>query len=94
MNEAFSAIADETRRRILRLLREGDLTAGEIASQFDMTWPSISHHLKVLRQAKLVRADRQGQERIYSLNTTVIQEFLTDVLGLLGEKEVDDGTQT
>lgn len=90
MNEAFNAIGDETRREILRLLRDGDLTAGQIADQFDISWPSISHHLRVLRQAKLVRADRRGQEWIYSLNTTVIQEFLAAVVGLLGEKEWGD----
>lgn len=87
MNEAFKAIADETRRDILRLLREGDLTAGEIAAQFDMSWPSITHHLNTLRQAGLIQVEPKGQERVYSLNTTVLQEFLTTVLELLGEEE-------
>lgn len=93
MNEAFKAIGDRTRREILRLLRdEVDLTAGEIAAQFDMSWPSISHHLKVLRQADLVLAERRGQEWVYSLNTTVVQEFMASVLELLGHRGDDDET--
>lgn len=90
MNEAFKAIASGTRRRILRLLQEEDMTAGEIAAKFDMSWPSISHHLKVLRHAKLVLAERHGKEWIYSLNTTVIQEFLADFLALFGEGQDED----
>ncbi|MFP3853252.1 MAG: autorepressor SdpR family transcription factor [Anaerolineales bacterium] len=85
MNEAYKAIADRTRRRILRLLRERDMPAGEIAAEFDISWPSISHHLKVLRQANLVLVDRQGQELIYSLNTTVLHDLVAEFLGLLGE---------
>lgn len=93
MNEAFKAISDRTRREILRLLRdEVELTAGEIAAQFDMSWPSISHHLKVLRQAELVLAERRGQEWVYSLNTTVVQEFMATVLELLGDRGDDDET--
>ena len=90
MNEAYKAVADETRREILRLLREDNLTAGEIAAQFDISWPSISHHLKVLRQAELVLVERQGQELVYSLNTTVVQEFMATVLALLGEVRDED----
>lgn len=85
MNEAYKALADRSRRRILRMLRNGDMAAGEIADQFDISWPSISHHLKVLRQADLVLVERQGQERYYSLNTTVLQDLVTEFLGLVGE---------
>ncbi|WP_212775060.1 autorepressor SdpR family transcription factor [Polycladomyces abyssicola] len=76
MNETFKALADPTRRQILRLLRKGDLTAGEIAEHFNMTKPSISHHLNLLKQARLVMSERQGQYIVYSLNTTVVQEVL------------------
>lgn len=76
MNETFKALADPTRRKIIRLLRERDLTAGEIAEHFNMTKPSISHHLSSLKQAKLVLDERQGQNIIYSLNTTVVQEVI------------------
>jgi DNA-binding transcriptional ArsR family regulator len=76
MNTLFKALNDPTRRQILDLLREGDLNAGEIAERFDMTKPSISHHLDLLRQAGLVEATKQGQFINYSLNTTVLDELL------------------
>ena len=76
MNNLFKALNDPTRRQILDLLREGDLNAGEIAERFDMTKPSISHHLDLLRQAGLVESVKQGQFIMYSLNTTVLDELL------------------
>lgn len=76
MNLPFKALADPTRRKIIMLLREGDLTAGEIAEHFDMTKPSISHHLNLLKQADLVTDERKGQNIYYSLNTTVFQELI------------------
>lgn len=85
MNQVFKAISDPTRRSILSLLKEEDLTAGEIAEQFEMTWPSVSHHLNVLRTAGLVLVEKRGQERIYSLNATVVHELLAEVLDMFGE---------
>lgn len=76
MNTVFKALSDPTRRRILDMLRSGDLNAGEIAERFDLTWPSVSHHLAVLRQAGLVAAERHGQHIAYSLNTTVLQDAM------------------
>ncbi len=76
MNIIFKALNDPTRRDILELLREKDRTAGEIAEQFNMSWPSISHHLDLLKQAKLVIAEKNGQYISYSLNTTVVDEIL------------------
>jgi DNA-binding transcriptional ArsR family regulator len=76
MNNLFKALNDSTRRQILDLLREGDLNAGDIAERFDMTKPSISHHLDLLRQAGLVEATKQGQFINYSLNTTVLDDLL------------------
>ena len=64
--EAFKALADPTRRHILELLRTKDLTAGEIAEHFDMTKPSLSHHLNTLKTAGLVDAERDGQNIIYN----------------------------
>ena len=86
MNEAYKAIADPTRRQILRILRAGDLPAGEIADQFDISWPSISHHLKVLRQADLVLVEREGQTLYYSLNTTVLHDLIAEFMNLVGEE--------
>ncbi|WP_172798799.1 autorepressor SdpR family transcription factor [Paenibacillus sp. FJAT-26967] len=76
MNDTFKALSDPTRRQILKLLKAGDLSAGEIADHFQMSKPSISHHLNVMKQAKLVLDERKGQSIIYSLNTTVIQDTL------------------
>lgn len=75
--EAFKALADPTRRRILELLRSADLTAGELADHFDMTKPSISHHLNTLKAAGLVDAEREGQSIVYSLNTSVLQDLMS-----------------
>ncbi|RNB53740.1 ArsR family transcriptional regulator [Brevibacillus gelatini] len=76
MNQAFKALSDPTRRKILDLLREKDRTAGEIAEHFQMTKPSISHHLNLLKQAEMVFDERKGQNIYYSLNTTVFQDLL------------------
>ena len=72
----FKALGDPTRREILDLLRNKDLSAGEIAEGFDMTKASISHHLNLLKQAGLVRVHRDGQHQIYTLHTTVFQEAM------------------
>lgn len=89
-NNAFKALSDPTRRKILQLLKEKDLTAGEIADSFHISKPSISHHLNLLKQANLVIDERQGQNIIYSLNTTVFQELLGFFLNFIDKEEVDD----
>ncbi|MCM3618511.1 autorepressor SdpR family transcription factor [Sutcliffiella horikoshii] len=76
MNGLFKALSDENRRKILDLLKEGDLTAGEIAEHFDMSKAGISQHLSVLKNADLVYAVKRGQYVYYSLNATVFQEVL------------------
>ena len=77
MNSIFKALNDPTRREILKLLRKRDMTAGEIADAFNITKPSISHHLDLLKQANLVVAEKQGQFIYYSLNTTVIDDIMS-----------------
>jgi DNA-binding transcriptional ArsR family regulator len=77
LNEAFKAPADPTRRKILGLLKERDMTAGEIADHFNMTKPSISQHLKLLKNANLIQDEKKGQFIIYSLHTTVFQELIS-----------------
>ena len=75
--DIFKALGDPTRRQILELLaKEGDLTAGEIASRFAISAPSISHHLSVLKGANFVLGTRKRQTIVYSLNTTVFQELV------------------
>ena len=76
MNKIFKALNDDTRREILRLLREKDLTAGEIADHFQISKPSISHHLDLLKQANLVIPERRGQFISYSINVTVLDELM------------------
>ncbi len=86
MNTIFKALNDETRREILELLRKSDLTAGEIADHFNISKPSISHHLDLLKQADLVTSDKQGQFIIYSLNTSIVDDILQWLLTLKTQK--------
>lgn len=76
MNIIFKALNDSTRREILELLREKDMTAGEIVEKFHISGPSISHHLDLLKQAKLVIPEKNGQFIYYSLNTTVVDDIV------------------
>ena len=76
MKKFFKAVGDPTRRDILDMLKEQDLTAGEIADAFHMTKPSISYHLDLLKQADLVTAEKNGQYVTYSLNTSVLDEVI------------------
>lgn len=85
MNAVFKALNDPTRREILDLLREQDMTAGEIADRFDMTKPSISHHLSLLKQAELVIDIRNGQHIVYSINATVLDEVLQWLFRISGK---------
>ncbi len=84
MQEAYKAIADPTRRRILRYLRGGERTAGDLAEYVGIGRTALSHHLTVLKLADLVRVERCGQFQVYSLNTTVFQDLLTEIMGWLG----------
>jgi|SRR6478672_6725976 ArsR family transcriptional regulator len=78
---AFRALADETRRSILELLRDGPKTSGQIAARFQSSWPTISRHLAVLRAAGLVVTERQGQEIYYELNTSVFEDLVHHLMG-------------
>jgi ArsR family transcriptional regulator len=76
MNTLFKALNDQTRRDILELLKDKDMTAGDIADKFEISKPSISHHLDLLRQAGLVVSVKEGQFIYYSISTTVMDEML------------------
>ena len=80
-NAVFRALADQTRRDILDLLRRGPRTSGQIADDFHSSWPTISRHLAILRDAGLVIAERQGQEIFYELNTSVFQDVIQHLVG-------------
>ena len=84
MNEVFKALSDPTRREVLRILSHGERTAGELAEPFAMTKPSMSHHFAVLKEAELIRSRREGQQIVYSLNTTVAEDVLTRLWDLFG----------
>ena len=90
MQETSKALSDPTRREILELLKEKRLTAGEIASHFQMTNATVSHHLAVLRKADLISDDRDGKFIYYELNMSVFSEVLGWALGFIKEKESGD----
>ena len=90
MQETCKALSDPTRREILELLKEKRLTAGEIASHFQMTNATVSHHLAVLRKADLISDDRDGKFIYYELNMSVFSEVLGWALGFIKEKESGD----
>jgi DNA-binding transcriptional ArsR family regulator len=87
VNALFKALNDNTRREILELLREKDLTAGEIADQFYISKPSISHHLDILKQAGLAESTKEGQFVYYTLNTTVMDEIIKWMMQLNAPKK-------
>ncbi|MEG1024184.1 autorepressor SdpR family transcription factor [Flavobacterium plurextorum] len=80
MNDIFKALNDATRREILELLRQKDMSAGEIADAFNISKPSISHHLDILRRADLITSEKKGQFIIYSINTTIMEDVLQWIL--------------
>ena len=84
--EVFKAMADPTRRAILKRLQSGALSAGEIGEAFDITPASLSHHFNVLKQADLVRTERRGQYIVYSLNSTVFEDLARMLMDLFPSK--------
>jgi len=82
MDGVFKALADPTRREILRILNRGEMAAGEIAAHFPISGPSMSHHFNVLKQAGLIRSRRDGQQILYALDTTVVQDLIAALLNL------------
>lgn len=85
MNNLFKALNDPTRRKILQLLQDRDMSAGEISDNFEISKPSISHHLDILKQARLVSSRREGQFIRYSINTTVVEEAANWFLKILNK---------
>ncbi len=91
MNDVFRALADPSRREILRLLRGGPKTSGEIAKHFPAAWPTISRHLGVLREAELILSERHGQQIVYELNTTVFAEVVEHLMEWLRPDDAAGG---
>ncbi len=84
MNNIFKALSDPTRRQILELLKEQSLNAGEIAEYFNITKPSISHHLSILKNSQLIIDERHGQNIVYSLNSTIFQDVIKWFYDMMG----------
>lgn len=83
--ETFKALSDPARRRILELLKDGRLSAGDISRHFDMTQATVSYHLKILKQADLIREKREKNFIFYELNLTVLEEIMVWLSDLKGE---------
>jgi ArsR family transcriptional regulator, arsenate/arsenite/antimonite-responsive transcriptional repressor len=79
---AFQALADPTRRAILKLLRGGSRTAGQIAEEFDLTKPTLSHHFRVLEAAGLVRSEKRGTSVVFTLQSNVLEDLAAEILDL------------
>lgn len=82
MNEVFQALSDPTRREILRLLRRGDMTAGEIAEHFSLAKSTLSGHFRLLKHAGLIVSEKAGNRVVYSLNLSAFEEMLSALLDL------------
>lgn len=86
----FKALSDPTRRRILELLRSGEMSAGELTDQFGTTGATVSHHLSVLKEAGLVSAEQRGKFIYYQLDTSVMEDLMAWVSGLMGGKDDEE----
>lgn len=89
-SNVYKALADPTRRRVLQLLRERDMSAGELAEHFDSAWPTLSRHFAILREADLIQGEKRGASIIYSLNVSVLEEAL---LGMMDMFQIDRGSE-
>lgn len=86
MKDVWNAMAEPTRREILTMLQSGEMTAGEIADRFEISNATVSHHLKILREAGLITSEKEKQTITYKLNTTVFQDFLKGIAAVFGMK--------
>ena len=89
-NSVFKALAHPARRQVLAILRKGPRLAGELADEFEASWPTMSRHLAVLKDADLITAERQWNQILYRVNTSVLEDAASALLGLLGRDNGDD----
>lgn len=87
LQETMKALSDPTRRRILELLKKGPMSAGDLGKEFDMTGATMSHHLAILKKAGLVHAEKKGTFLYYEINTTVMEDLLSWVVSVMGDKD-------
>ncbi len=86
-DKVFKALSDANRRKIIDLLKKREMTAGEIAENFNVSKPTISEHLKTLKNADLIQSEKSGQFITYFLNTSVLEDFLSYMITIFGKKE-------
>ncbi len=84
-DKVFKALSDANRRKIIDLLKKKEMTAGEIAQHFNISKPTISEHLKTLRNADLIESEKNGQFITYFLNTSVLEDFLSHMINIFGK---------
>jgi len=89
-NTVFKALGHPDRRQLLSLLREGPRHAGDLAQEFDASWPTMSRHLSVLKEAGLVTAERQGNSILYRINTSVLEDAAGALLSLISHEKGDE----
>ena len=94
LNSIYKALAHPTRRDVLAMLRQSPRLAGELADAFDMSWPSLSRHLSVLKEADLISAERQGTKLLYRVNTSVVEDAAAALLALAGAQTSDPQPDT
>jgi len=87
LNNTFSALSDPTRRKILELLKKKDMSVNEIAVNFDITLPSLSHHLTALKNSNLVTTNRRGQQIFYSLNLSAFEEIAKELYSFFNKSK-------
>ena len=88
--EVFKALGHPLRRQIMALLRQGPKSSGDLAEAFDAAWPTVTRHLNVLKEADLITAERRGTSIIYRSNTSVVEDAITSLMGLIGKDNGDD----
>jgi len=86
MSDVFAAMAHPARRKILKLLRDGAMSAGDLAAHFDLAKPTLSGHFAVLKNADLVTSERKGTTILYQLNMSVLEEAMAAMMDLTGMK--------
>ena len=88
-NSIFKALAHPDRRKVLSLLRSGPKLAGDLAAEFKSSWPTMSRHLSVLKDADLISAERQGNQILYRINTSVVEDTAGALLSFIGIGQED-----
>lgn len=89
-NSVFNALGHPLRRQVMAMLRKGPKTSGELAEMFDASWPTVTRHLNVLKEADLISAERKGTSIVYRANTSVLEDAAASILALIGRDDGND----